>query len=225
MNMALIEIKNIQKIYDQGEENEFRAIDGIDMVVEKGDFVSIMGVSGSGKSTLMNIIGCLDQPTSGFYMLDGQEIDKLSQNELVKIRRNKIGFIFQNFNLLPRTQAVSNVELPLVYKGVRPKERRKKAKQLLEDVGLANKVRHRPSMLSGGEQQRVAVARALINEPAVLLADEPTGNLDSKSGLQVMDILKKLNEKGVTIIVVTHDQKIADQTKKVIKINDGKIEK
>ncbi len=223
--MALIEIKNIQKIYDQGEENEFRAIDGIDMVVEKGDFVSIMGVSGSGKSTLMNIIGCLDQPTSGFYMLDGQEIDKLSQNELVKIRRNKIGFIFQNFNLLPRTQAVSNVELPLVYKGVRPKERRKKAKQLLEDVGLANKVRHRPSMLSGGEQQRVAVARALINEPAVLLADEPTGNLDSKSGLQVMDILKKLNEKGVTIIVVTHDQKIADQTKKVIKINDGKIEK
>lgn len=223
--MALIEIKNLKKIYDQGEENEFCAIDGIDMIVEKGDFVSIMGVSGSGKSTLMNIIGCLDKPTSGFYMLDGQEIDKLNQNELVKIRRNKIGFIFQNFNLLPRTQAVSNVELPLVYKGIRPKERRKRAKKLLEDVGLADKVRHKPSMLSGGEQQRVAVARALINEPMILLADEPTGNLDSKSGAQVMDILKKLNEKGVTIIVVTHDQKIADRTKKVIKIIDGRIEK
>lgn len=223
--MSLIEIKNLKKIYDQGKENEFRAIDGIDIQVEKGDLVAIMGVSGSGKSTLMNIIGCLDQPTSGFYMLDGQEIDKLSRRELVKIRRNKIGFIFQNFNLLPRTQAVRNVELPLVYKGVRPKERRKKAKKLLDDVGLENKVRHKPSMLSGGEQQRVAVARALINEPMILLADEPTGNLDSKSGEQVMGILKDLNKKGVTIIVVTHDQAIAGQTKKVIKISDGRIEK
>ncbi|MDP2684715.1 MAG: ABC transporter ATP-binding protein [bacterium] len=223
--MALIEIKNLKKIYDQGEENEFHALDGVDLEIEKGDFVAIMGVSGSGKSTLMNIIGCLDIPTSGLYFLDGQEIEKLHQRELVKIRRNKIGFIFQNFNLLPRTQAVRNVELPLVYKGVKPKERRKIAKKMLAEVGLASKVRHKPSMLSGGEQQRVAIARALVNEPTVLLADEPTGNLDSKSGNQVMGILKNLNKKGVTIIIVTHDQKIADQTKKVIKINDGKIEK
>ncbi len=223
--MSLIEIKNLKKIYDQGKENEFHALDGVDLEVEKGDFLSIMGVSGSGKSTLMNIIGCLDKPTSGLYILDGEEIDKLEQRDLVKIRRNKIGFIFQNFNLLPRMQAVRNVELPLIYKGVKPRERRKRAKELLEEVGLGNKVRHKPNMLSGGEQQRVAVARALVNEPSVLLADEPTGNLDSKSGSQVMDLLKALNEKGVTIIVVTHDQNIADQTKKVIKINDGKIEK
>lgn len=222
--MALIEIKNLKKIYDQGEENEFHALDGIDLVIEKGDFVAIMGVSGSGKSTLMNMIGCLDQPTSGLYFLDGQEIDKLHQRELVKIRRNKIGFIFQNFNLLPRMQAVRNVELPLVYKGVRPKERRMRAKKMMEEVGLANKVRHRPSMLSGGEQQRVAIARALVNEPTVLLADEPTGNLDSKSGNQVMDLLTKLNKKGTTIIVVTHDPKIAERADRVININDGMIE-
>lgn len=223
--MALIEIKSLKKIYDKGKENEFHALDGIDLVIEKGDFISIMGVSGSGKSTLMNIIGCLDKPTSGLYMLDGQEIEKLSQGELVKIRRNKIGFIFQNFNLLPRMQAVKNVELPLVYKGVRPKERRKRAKKMLSEVGLEKKVRHKPSMLSGGEMQRVAIARALVNDPTILLADEPTGNLDTKSGNQVMELLKGLNKKGVTIIVVTHDQKIADQTKRIVNIIDGKIDK
>lgn len=223
--MALIEIKSLKKIYDKGEENEFHALDGIDLEIEKGDFISIMGVSGSGKSTLMNIIGCLDKPTSGLYMLEGEEIEKLSQSELVKIRRNKIGFIFQNFNLLPRMQAVKNVELPLVYKGVRPKERRKKAKKMLSEVGLENKVRHKPSMLSGGEMQRVAIARALVNDPTILLADEPTGNLDTKSGNQVMELLKGLNKKGVTIIVVTHDQKIADQTNRIVNIIDGKIDK
>jgi len=222
--MALIKLNKIKKIYDQGEENEFHALDGINLEIGKGDFVAIMGVSGSGKSTLMNIIGCLDKPTSGVYFLEGDEIEKKSSSELVKIRRNKIGFVFQNFNLLPRMQAVKNVELPLVYKGVRPKKRRQIAKKMLEEVGLGNRIRHRPNMLSGGEQQRVAIARALVNNPSVLLADEPTGNLDSKSGSQVMDLLSKLHKEGTTIIVVTHDPKIAAKTDRVIKINDGIIE-
>jgi len=222
--MIVIEIKNLKKIYDKDKPNEFRALDGIDLKIEKGDFAAIMGVSGSGKSTLMNIIGCLDKPTSGAYFLEGDEIEKKSARELVKIRRNKIGFIFQNFNLLPRTQAIRNVELPLVYKGVRPKERRRKAKRMLGEVGLTNKVRHKSSMLSGGEQQRVAIARALVNEPTILLADEPTGNLDSKSGNQVMELLKNLNKKGVTIILVTHDVEIAKYADRIIKINDGRIE-
>ncbi|MFA6098366.1 MAG: ABC transporter ATP-binding protein [Patescibacteria group bacterium] len=221
--MALIELKNLKKIYSQGKPNEFRALDGVSLSVEKGDFVAIMGVSGSGKSTLMNIIGCLDRPTEGLYKLDGEEVEKKSAGERVKIRRNKIGFIFQNFNLLPRMQAVANVELPLVYKGVRPAKRRKLAKERMEEVGLGDRIRHRPNMLSGGEQQRVAVARALVNEPSVLLADEPTGNLDSKSGKQVMDILVDLHKKGVTIILVTHDANIAKYADRVITINDGKI--
>lgn len=222
--MALIELVKIKKTYDQGEPNEFSPLKGIKMSVKKGEFIAIMGVSGSGKSTLMNIIGCLDKPTSGVYFLDGDEIGKRPKSELVKIRRDKIGFIFQNFNLLPRMQAVKNVELPLIYKGVRPKERRRIAKKMLEEVGLGNRIRHRPNMLSGGEQQRVAIARALVNKPSVLLADEPTGNLDSKSGEQVMDILTKLHKKGTTIIVVTHDPIIAERTDRVIKINDGMIE-
>jgi len=222
--MTLIEIKDLKKVYSEGKENEFHALNGLDLNVEKGEFLALMGVSGSGKSTLMNIIGCLDQPTSGVYKLEGQEIDTLKQKDLVKIRRNKIGFIFQNFNLLPRMQAVKNVELPLVYKGVPPKKRRQQAKDLLGEVGLANKVRHHSNMLSGGEMQRVAIARALINEPSVLLADEPTGNLDSKSGSQVMDLLEKLNKKGVTIILVTHDQKVAERAKRLIKIQDGRVE-
>ncbi|MBU0598094.1 ABC transporter ATP-binding protein [Patescibacteria group bacterium] len=222
--MALIEIKSLKKIYSQGELNEFRALDGINLEIETGEFVAIMGVSGSGKSTLMNIIGCLDKPTSGLYLLNGEEVEKKSSRELVKIRRNKIGFVFQNFNLLPRMQAVRNVELPLVYKGVRPKIRRRKAKKMLEEVGLGDRVRHKPSMLSGGEMQRVAIARALVNEPSVILADEPTGNLDTRSGRQVIDILRELNEKGTTIILVTHDAEIAKCADRVIRINDGRIE-
>lgn len=221
--MPLIEIKNLNKIYNQGKENEFQALAGISLTIDKGDFIAIMGVSGSGKSTLMNVIGCLDQPTSGLYMFDGEEIDKLNQRELVKIRRNKIGFIFQNFNLLPRMPAVKNVELPLVYKGIRPKARRDRAKKMLELVGLGDKVRHKPNMLSGGELQRVAIARALTNEPMVLLADEPTGNLDSQSGFQVMEVLKGLNKKGTTIILVTHDLAIAKYANRLINIKDGKI--
>ena len=221
--MPLIEIKNLNKIYNQGKENEFQALAGISLTIDKGDFIAIMGVSGSGKSTLMNVIGCLDQPTSGLYMFDGEEIDKLNQRELVKIRRNKIGFIFQNFNLLPRMPAVKNVELPLVYKGIRPKARRDRAKKMLELVGLGDKVRHKPNMLSGGELQRVAIARALTNEPMVLLADEPTGNLDSQSGFQVMEVLKGLNKKGTTIILVTHDLAIAKYANRIINIKDGKI--
>ena len=221
--MPLIEIKNLNKIYNQGKENEFQALAGISLTIDKGDFIAIMGVSGSGKSTLMNVIGCLDQPTSGLYIFDGEEIDKLNQRELVKIRRNKIGFIFQNFNLLPRMPAVKNVELPLVYKGIRPKARRDRAKKMLELVGLGDKVRHKPNMLSGGELQRVAIARALTNEPMVLLADEPTGNLDSQSGFQVMDVLKGLNKKGTTIILVTHDLAIAKYANRLINIQDGKI--
>ena len=222
--MALIEINNIRKIFDEGEPNEFRALDGIDLKLNKGEFVAIMGVSGSGKSTLMNIIGCLDKPTSGLYLLDGEEVEKQTARELVKIRRNKIGFVFQNFNLLPRMQAVTNVELPLVYKGIRPAQRRKRAKQMMQEVGLADRVRHKPNMLSGGEMQRVAIARALVNEPSVLLADEPTGNLDTKSGQQIMNMLRELHKKGVTIIVVTHDAEIAKYADRTIKINDGRIE-
>jgi len=222
--MPLIEIIDLNKTYGQGEANEFRALHGINMKVEKGEFVAIMGVSGSGKSTLMNIIGCLDRPTSGIYKLEEEEVGQKSSRELVKIRRNKIGFIFQNFNLLPRTQAVTNVELPLVYKGIRPKARREKAKKMLKEVGLESRVRHRPNMLSGGEQQRVAIARALVNEPTVLLADEPTGNLDTKSGKQVMDILVALHKSGTTIILVTHDASIAEYADRVVRINDGMIQ-
>ncbi|MFA5134566.1 MAG: ABC transporter ATP-binding protein [Patescibacteria group bacterium] len=220
----MIEIIDLNKTYGQGEANEFRALHGINMKVEKGEFVAIMGVSGSGKSTLMNIIGCLDRPTSGIYKLEEEEVGQKSSRELVKIRRNKIGFIFQNFNLLPRTQAVTNVELPLVYKGIRPKARREKAKKMLKEVGLESRVRHRPNMLSGGEQQRVAIARALVNEPTVLLADEPTGNLDTKSGKQVMDILVALHKSGTTIILVTHDASIAEYADRVVRINDGMIQ-
>jgi len=222
--MSLLELNNINKIYFQGEPNQFSALDDVSLQVKKGDMVAITGVSGSGKSTLMNIIGCLDKPTSGVYRFDGEEIAKLDKKDLVKIRRNKIGFVFQNFNLLPRTQAITNVEMPLFYKGVQPKEMRAKAKEVMTKVGLAKRQRHMPNMLSGGEKQRVAIARALINDPAIILADEPTGNLDTKSGKQVMEILNNLNQQGTTIIIVTHDPQIAEQAKRIIKIQDGKIE-
>lgn len=219
-----MELNNIKKIYFQEKPNEFAALDGVSLNIDKGEMVAITGVSGSGKSTLMNIIGCLDKPTSGVYKFDGQEIAQLNKKDLVIIRRNKIGFVFQNFNLLPRIQAVTNVEMPLFYKGTPPKERRQKAKEAMAKVGLGKRLRHMPNMLSGGEKQRVAIARALVNDPAIILADEPTGNLDTKSGNQVMEVLHNLNQQGTTIIVVTHDPKIANQTKRIIRIQDGKIE-
>ena len=221
--MALIEIKNLIKTYDTGKPNEFHALEGINLMVDQGDFLAIMGVSGSGKSTLMHIIGCLDRPTSGHYLFNGQDISQKLSRELVKIRREKIGFIFQNFNLLPRRTALANVELPLIYQGIRPKVRHERAKRVLEQVGLTDKLSHKPNMLSGGEQQRVAIARALINNADLILADEPTGNLDTKSGLSVMQVLGRLNQQGKTVIIVTHDPNIARLTKRIINIQDGKI--
>jgi putative ABC transport system ATP-binding protein len=221
--MFLVELDKISKIYDQGKPNEFYALNEVGLSFQKEEFVAIMGASGSGKSTLMNIIGCLDKPTSGSYKLDGEEVTKKKHSELVRIRRNRIGFIFQNFNLLPRRSALSNVELPLIYKSIRPGQRKILAARALTQVGLGEKLKHRPSMLSGGEQQRVAIARAIVNEPLVILADEPTGNLDSKSGQQVMEMLRGLHQKGTTVIVVTHDQKVAEYAQRIINIHDGKI--
>lgn len=218
----LIETKNLTKIYKIGKI-KIPAISGIDLKIKEGDFVAIMGPSGSGKSTLMNLLGCLDQPTSGDYFLDAEEISKKSDRQLAKIRGKKVGFVFQSFNLLPRYTALANVELPLIYLGLKAKERHKKAKKVLEEVGLAHRINHKPNTLSGGEVQRVAIARALVTSPVVILADEPTGNLDSKSGRQVMEYLKKLNEKGVTIILVTHEPHIAAYASRIIHLKDGKI--
>ncbi len=223
--MPVIELHNIVKTYNQDKENAFTALHGVNVSVERGEFVSIMGVSGSGKSTLMNIIGCLDRLTTGEYKFDGDVIQDKSNAELVKIRRHKIGFIFQSFNLLPRYTALANVELPLIYQGVALSARHKRAQEVLEQVGLSQKTRSKPSMLSGGEQQRVAIARALITKPSIILADEPTGNLDSASGQQIMNILRGLNNKGATIILVTHDPAVAKQTKRTISIQDGRIVK
>ncbi|MFZ6036129.1 MAG: ABC transporter ATP-binding protein [Patescibacteria group bacterium] len=221
--MALIELKKVVKTYGKNKEQQYTALHGISLAVEQGEFVAVMGVSGSGKSTLMNILGCLDRPTSGEYYFAGELVSDQSSSELVKIRRHKIGFVFQNYNLLPRLTAQANVELPLIYQGVKLTERRRRAREVLTQVGLAEKFKSRPAMLSGGEQQRVAIARALITHPSIILADEPTGNLDSKNGAQVMDVLRALNAKGVTIILVTHDPSVAEQTTRTIRIIDGII--
>ncbi len=221
--MPLFELKNVSKIFGHGGPNEFHALKGVSIAINKGEFVAVMGASGSGKSTFMNILGCLDKPTKGTYFFEGVDMTNKTHGELVQFRREKVGFVFQNFNLLPRQSTVANVELPLVYRGIRPKVRHDLAVKALEKVGLSAKLKSRPSMLSGGEQQRVALARALINNPTTILADEPTGNLDSKSGQQVMELMSEFHKRGTTIILVTHDRKVAAAAQRVIKIQDGKI--
>jgi putative ABC transport system ATP-binding protein len=222
-NNVVIDAIELTKVYQMGDV-EVRALRGTSLQVRRGELVAIMGPSGSGKSTLMNILGCLDQPTSGEYYLEGVEIDQLDDNQLANIRSKRIGFVFQTFNLLPRTTALSNVELPLVYGGIGGRQRRERAVAALEAVGLGDRLHHRPNELSGGQQQRVAIARALINEPSIILADEPTGNLDSKSGAEIMAIFQRLNvEDGITIIFVTHEPEIAQHTRRIVRIADGRI--
>ncbi len=221
--MALIELKDVCKIYNQNGRNEVYALDHISLSIEKGEYVAVVGQSGSGKSTLMNTIGCLDVPTSGQYLLEGEDVSTFSDRKLSVLRNHTIGFIFQGFNLIPSLNAVENVELPLMYRGVPGKERKRIAVASLDKVGLGNRMFHRPSQMSGGQQQRVAIARAVAANPSLILADEPTGNLDSKSGRDVMDILNELNSEGNTIILITHDSRIADMAKRKIQIHDGKI--
>jgi len=219
----MIELENVSKIYKMGQ-TKVHALDGINLHIDAGEMAAVMGPSGSGKSTLMAILGCLDIPTEGVYRLEGEPVEKLNENQLAQVRSRKVGFVFQQFNLLPRTSALENVMLPLLYDGVHGKARTEKAKAALETVGLADRMNHRPNQLSGGEQQRVAIARALVNDPTILLADEPTGNLDTKTGEEIIGLFQKLHEeKGQTVIYVTHDAFIARHTQRIIRLVDGKI--
>lgn len=220
-----ISVQALQKVYDLGEV-KVRALRGVSLDIQEGEFVAVVGSSGSGKSTFMHILGCLDRPTSGKYLLDGADVSKLSKNALAAVRNKKIGFVFQGFNLLSRTTALDNVELPLLYNGngMRGKERRRRAQAALASVGLSDRAGHHPNQLSGGQQQRVAIARALINEPAILLADEPTGNLDTRTSIEVMDIFQRLNtERGITVLVITHEQDIAEYGTRIITFRDGQV--
>jgi len=222
---AVLRLDGVHKTYDLGEI-QVHALRGITLEIYVGEFVAIMGASGSGKSTLMNILGCLDRPTRGHYYLDGTDVSGMTKTELARTRNRKLGFVFQQFNLLARTSALENVELPTIYAGIPIEERERRAKEALELVGLADRQGHHPSQLSGGQQQRVAIARALVNRPAILLADEPTGNLDSRTSVEIMDIMQRLNgEKGITVIVVTHEPDIARYAKRIIEFRDGKVKK
>ncbi|MFO4723111.1 ABC transporter ATP-binding protein [Vibrio cholerae] len=218
----MVELQQICKHYTSGQ-NVVKALDGVDLTIRHGEFLAILGPSGSGKSTLMNVLGCLDKPTAGRYQLDGHPVDSLSTQQLAAIRNQKIGFVFQSFNLLEYASALDNVALPLVYAGVKAKDRRRRATELLTRVGLADRLDHKPNQLSGGQTQRVAIARALINQPQILLADEPTGALDSKSGAEIEALFNELHREGRTIIVVTHDNELAKRTKRIVTIRDGQV--
>ena len=220
--MELINLSDIYKIYNVGGE-EVRALDGVDLTINNNEYLAIMGPSGSGKSTMMNMIGCLDTPTSGIYHFEGEEVHIMDDAQLASIRNRKIGFVFQTFNLLPKATALHNVEIPLVYANIRKEKRIDMASKALKDVGLEDRMHHKPNELSGGQRQRVAIARALVNNPSIILADEPTGNLDSKSGHEIMEILDNLHSKGNTIILVTHEDVIAKRAKRIIRLFDGKI--
>jgi putative ABC transport system ATP-binding protein len=222
--MSLIETRDLWKTYVMGSE-EIHALRGVSIQIDRGEYVAIMGPSGSGKSTLMNLIGCLDTPSQGSYLLNGKQVSQMNDNELARIRNEEIGFVFQTFNLLPRASALQNVELPLVYAGVAAKERQQRAKAALDKVELTSRMSHRPNELSGGQRQRVAIARALVNNPSILLADEPTGNLDSKTGAEIMALFARLHETGNTIILVTHEADVAAFAHRIVHVRDGQVEK
>ncbi len=219
----LIELKGITKVYKIGQQ-ELAALNGVSLNIEKGEYVALMGPSGSGKSTLMNILGCLDTPTSGSYLLNGKFVSERTESELAAIRNKEIGFVFQSFNLLPRQTALENVQLPLVYAGFKKEERVARAEKVMQQVDLSNRQNHRPNELSGGQRQRVAVARALVNEPSIILADEPTGNLDSKTSFEIMELFEAIHQQGNTIILVTHEEDIAQRAKRIVRLRDGVIE-
>lgn len=222
--MALIQTKELWKTYQMGTE-EIHALQGVSIEIERGEYVAIMGPSGSGKSTLMNLIGCLDTPSKGSYLLNNKQVSEMNDDELARIRNEEIGFVFQTFNLLPRATALHNVELPLIYAGISAKVRAERAAQALDKVELADRKSHRPNQLSGGQRQRVAIARALVNNPSILLADEPTGNLDSKTGVEIMSLFARLHEAGNTIVLVTHEPEVAAHAHRTIHIRDGQVEK
>ncbi|MDA1307875.1 MAG: ABC transporter ATP-binding protein [Acidobacteria bacterium] len=222
--MALIQTKDLWKTYEMGTEL-IHALQGVSVEIERGEYVAIMGPSGSGKSTLMNLIGCLDTPSKGSYLLNGKQVSEMNDDELARIRNEEIGFVFQTFNLLPRATALHNVELPLIYAGISAKVRGERAAQALEKVELTDRMTHRPNQLSGGQRQRVAIARALVNNPSILLADEPTGNLDTKTGVEIMSLFARLHESGNTIVLVTHEPEVAAHAHRAIHIRDGQVEK
>ncbi|GHC60077.1 ABC transporter ATP-binding protein [Ulvibacter litoralis] len=219
----VIDIKDIRRDFVLGNEI-VKVLKGIDLKIERGEYVALMGPSGSGKSTLMNLLGCLDTPTSGTYLLNGKDVSNMTDDDLAEIRNKEIGFVFQTFNLLPRTTALENVALPMVYAGVSKKDRNKRAEEVLTDVGLADRMDHKPNQLSGGQRQRVAVGRALVNKPSIILADEPTGNLDSKTSLEIMALFSEIHKQGNTVIIVTHEEEVAEQAHRVIRLRDGIIE-